>query len=248
MTDTEMRHPLGTALLLTLCVWSLLLASQLASGFLGGERGVLLGFALATVLVASTRESVGTLGSPWDASLGLGAGYCSFSAWVLLVSWVGLGIGLEVRAATGRPSLAIVLASLGFAPVFEELLYRERLLPALRERFGAPLAVALSSLLFALPHVESWSLLGTFLVGLALGPVYLSSGSVGLCIGLHAGLNLAALVCGSGGEPCPVLPLGPGLLLAMGLLFAAFARSPRGGTSSRPRPSTSGAARRRGGR
>jgi membrane protease YdiL (CAAX protease family) len=227
MADTRVRHPLGTALLLTLCVWSLLLASQLASSLLGAEGAVLLGFGLATALVAKTRESVGTLGSPWDASLGLGAGYCSFSAWVVLVSWVGLGIGLEARAATGRPSFSIGLASLVLAPVLEELLYRERLLPALRERLGAPLAVALSSLLFALPHLESWSLLGTFLVGLALGPVYLASGSVGLCIGLHAGLNLAALVYGSRGEPLPALSVVPGLLLGTALLLAALVRRRR---------------------
>jgi membrane protease YdiL (CAAX protease family) len=69
------------------------------------------------------------------------------------------------------------------------------LLPPLCARLGAAPANDLTSGLFAIPHAEPWSVLGTFLVGLLLGAVYVASGSISLCIGLHAGLNLASLAC-----------------------------------------------------
>jgi hypothetical protein len=54
------------------------------------------------------------------------------------------------------------------APIFEELVYRGRLLPALRARIRLLPAIVASSALFAIPHLDRWSVLGTFLVGLAL--------------------------------------------------------------------------------
>jgi membrane protease YdiL (CAAX protease family) len=56
--------------------------------------------------------------------------------------------------------------------------------------------VLLSSALFAISHVHPWSALSTFFSGLLLGAVRIGSGSIGLCIALHAGYNLATLVCG----------------------------------------------------
>jgi membrane protease YdiL (CAAX protease family) len=121
----------------------------------------------------------------------------------------------------------LLVAVLGLAPVFEELLYRERLLLALRTRTGALLAVTISSLLFALPHLEPWSVLTTSLVGLALGALMLASGSVALCIGLHAGLNLAAIVCGI--PPARfVLPERLALLCGLALLVVAALAARRG--------------------
>jgi hypothetical protein len=71
--------------------------------------------------------------------------------------------------------------------------------------------------------------LATSLVGLGLGLLMLAGGSVALCIGLHAGLNLAAVVCGI--PPARwVLPawlalLGGGGALGVGLLAARRGRS-----------------------
>ena len=57
-------------------------------------------------------------------------------------------LGLRPVPPPPRPEDPLLLvAVLGLAPVFEELLYRERLLLALRARVGAGLAVAISSLL-----------------------------------------------------------------------------------------------------
>jgi hypothetical protein len=84
-------------------------------------------------------------------------------------------------------------ATILLAPLFEEFIYRDRLLPALDRGFGALPAVVVSSLLFAIPHLHPWRLLTAFLGGLALGATRRVSGSIALCIGLHSGFNAAAL-------------------------------------------------------
>jgi membrane protease YdiL (CAAX protease family) len=81
-------------------------------------------------------------------------------------------------------------ATVVLAPIFEEIVYRERLLPALEERFGGVSALVLSSAAFALPHTDTWAMAGSFAAGLVLGGVMLTSRDVALCIGVHAGLNL----------------------------------------------------------
>jgi hypothetical protein len=73
--------------------------------------------------------------------------------------------------------------------------------------------------------------LATSLVGLALGALMLAGGSVALCIGLHAGLNLAAVVCGI--PPARLaLPAPIGLLVGAGILAVGLlaARRDRSGT------------------
>jgi membrane protease YdiL (CAAX protease family) len=157
---------------------------------------VLVSFALATALVLATRvhPSPRPIGAR-TAAIGLGAlaGFASYPAWIALIATIGAALGLEAPAAPPAPPGALLAgATVLLAPVFEEILYRERLLGALRRRFGAAAAVLVSSAAFAVAHVEPWAVLGTFLVGLALGAVMCLSGTVTLCIGLHVGLNLAA--------------------------------------------------------
>ena len=71
------------------------------------------------------------------------------------------------------------------------------------------------ALAFALPHVQPWAVLGTFLVGCGLGSVERHSRRLGLCIGIHAGLNAAASFWGAAGA-------GRGVALASGLAFWAL--------------------------
>jgi membrane protease YdiL (CAAX protease family) len=102
------------------------------------------------------------------------------------------GLGLLLPPAGGGAVGLARAAQVALAPVFEELLYRERLLVPLRQRLGAAGAVAITSALFAVPHVEPALVVQTFAMGLALGVVRLASGSVALCVGIHAGWNAAA--------------------------------------------------------
>ena len=91
---------------------------------------------------------------------------------------------------TGVRGPALLVATALLAPVFEEIVYREALLPALSARFGHLMGIVLSSAAFALPHATPWSMLGSFVAGLLLGAVMSASRSTPLCIGLHAGFNL----------------------------------------------------------
>lgn len=223
---------------LTLRVWVLLLLGASLRPWLGSEESVLVSFALAlgAVLLARPRRLPGhPPGARGDgavawglaALLGLAAGFASFPAWTALVGTAGLALGWTPASPTPPlpGGLLLGLATLLLAPLFEELLYRERLLPALRGLLGAPLALGLSSACFALPHAEPWPILGTFLVGLGLGSLYVAGGSVAVCVAVHAGLNLAAWVCGA---PPRRLALSPPCGAVAGLALLAFSFSSLG--------------------
>jgi len=220
----EPRPELLPALLVLLTAWSLLATQALLAPRIGRPTAVLLSFVAATALVLATRPRAARR-EPQRAALlcGLGAlaGFLGFAAWISLIAALGGALGLPPAPPPQPPdSPLLLLGVLGFAPIFEELLYRERLLLALRARVGAGLAVAISSLCFALPHLEAWAVLGTACVGLALGALMLAGRAVALCIGMHAGLNLAAVVCG---VPPGRLALSPALALFAGAGIAAVA-------------------------
>jgi membrane protease YdiL (CAAX protease family) len=232
MSTADSRQEIPAALLLVLTAWSLLAAQALLAPGLGRGAAVLISFAAVTALVlASRRRGAGpaTGRAAGLAGVAAFAGFASYPLWILLIGAAGAALGLRPTPPPARPSDPLLLvATLGLAPVFEEVLYRERLLLALRSRIGAGLAVAISSLLFALPHLEPWSVLGTSLVGLALGALMLAGRSLALCIGLHAGLNLAAVVCGIPPVrwvlPEPLALLTGAGALGLGLLTARRAR------------------------
>jgi len=131
------------------------------------------------------------------ALLGLFAGYASYPAWVGTTYVIGEALGLRaVDFPTPWASGALWVAAILLAPVWEELLYRDWMLLALRSAWGVVPAMVLSSAAFALPHAFGggpWALLGTFLVGLGLAGVALVSRWIWLCVAIHAGLNLGAL-------------------------------------------------------
>jgi membrane protease YdiL (CAAX protease family) len=187
--------------------------------------------ALAFALRAPGRPPL----SPAALALGAGAGFASYPAWIGMVVLAGIGLDLAPRLLEpplpfeAAPFVTFVL----LGPVFEELLYREKLLAALETRLGRVPAVVTSAAAFALPHLEPWSVLTTFLLGLALAALYLRAGNVAPCIGVHMGLNLAALACGVPPTRWALLPWEAAIA---GVLLAALAvRSSRAGPAA-PRP------------
>jgi membrane protease YdiL (CAAX protease family) len=188
----------GHALVVMSCVWATLLAGPWLERVLGPDGAVLTVFGIAVLWVVLTRRRpepiVGTVATP----VGLAVGFIGLSFWLSLIAVLGLALGLPPaagRTPAGVQPLALASRVL-LSPLFEELLYRERLLPALQPMLGTPLAVLVSSACFALPHLESWSIVATFVVGLFLGGVLLWTRSIALCVAIHAGLNLAAGACG----------------------------------------------------
>ena len=189
--------PLAASAILLFAAWDLLLLGRVASRWVGPESATLASFVLATLLVVAChrRGEVAAGRSLYAVALGAIVGWASHPLWVASISAAGLALGLAPRDQHGSQAVgaAVIAATLVLAPLFEEILYRGDLLTALRDRAGAPFAIVATSALFALPHLEAWSILGTFLVGLALGVTRVLAGSLAPCIGLHAGLNLASI-------------------------------------------------------
>lgn len=191
---------LSIALLLVAAVWLLLLAGALLEPRLGRAPALLLAFGAASALAVGLRPSA----RPLDLrALGLfvagaAVGYASFPAWVAAIASLGSALGLPFREPLppGHGARLLWLAVVALAPLFEEIAYRGRLLPALESKLGFVPALILTSSAFALPHAEPWSMLGTFLVGLYLGGLMHRCRSLALCIGIHLGLNASSFVCG----------------------------------------------------
>jgi membrane protease YdiL (CAAX protease family) len=205
-------------------VWCLLLLGSASADWLGADAARLGSFSACAALLVSSRPPGRRRASPLAALPAGVAGFLALPAWLAFVWLLGSALGLgPAETPRASPDVPSWLANVALAPLFEELLYRERLLPALRARIGAPLALVASSALFAAPHGEPWSLLTTFSVGLALGAAFLAAGHVAPCIAYHAGLNAAALWCGLPPERAALGPLAAavagGLLLALGCLW-----------------------------
>jgi membrane protease YdiL (CAAX protease family) len=200
----------------------------LASVWCGLLLGAALGAPLAatvlvcTALVAWTRPRARAREAPLANALCFASGYAALPAWLAAIGLAGGALGWEPPSAPPPPGPADAFALAVLAPLLEEWLYRERLLPALRRRLGAPLALVLTSGAFAAPHLAPWSVLAAFAVGLALGGLFLATGRAGPCVAAHAGLNVAALVSGL---PPTRLALAPAAsaLAACGLLACAWA-------------------------
>jgi membrane protease YdiL (CAAX protease family) len=201
-------------------VWCLLLLGAACAPAVGVLPARLGAYAACAALVIATRPRASGRASPGAALLAAAAGYLALPAWLGAIYLAGSGLALApVRAAPAPLTTGDTLASVALAPLFEELLYRERLLPALRARLGAPLALLATSALFAAPHLEPWNVLGAFLVGLALGALFLASRRVELAIGYHAGLNAAL----AGAAHAPSLAPLAGALASLLLLALAGA-------------------------
>jgi membrane protease YdiL (CAAX protease family) len=224
------------ALLLMLAAWSVLLGSPLLlERWVGGTAALFLSFLTATFLALATRprgRSRSLASSLRLATLGFAAGCASYPASAAAVSAIGGAIGVMATGpgSAGAETPMLWAAMILLAPLFEELIYRDRLLPALDRGFGALPAVVVSSLLFAIPHLHPWRLLTAFLGGLALGATRRVSGSIALCIGLHSGFNAAALWSRSPAAWLPasmpaVASAGLGAWLLVGALLSAPARA-----------------------
>jgi len=208
----------GSALLALVLCWTVLL----------GELPSTLAFAACAAGLIATRPSPGRRPLALvSAALAGVAGWLGLPAWLLLVMTLGcaLPLGPIVVASAASWPLERWAETVVLGPLFEELLYRERVLPALEARLGAKSAVLAGAGLFALPHLEPWPIWTAFLTGLGLGWLFLTTRRIELCIGLHAGLNGAAGWAATRAD-AGALPLLPAALLAGVVIAAARALLP----------------------
>ena len=83
----------------------------------------------------------------------------------------------------------LVLTTVFFAPLFEELIFRGVLLPVLAKRFGPFLGVIFSALVFAIAHLSVGELAPLFVLGIGLGLLRLSSARLLPCVLMHSFWN-----------------------------------------------------------
>jgi membrane protease YdiL (CAAX protease family) len=220
---------LAHCLLLVLSVWCVVLSGRVAQEATGDSMWTVVSLALAAVLVSASRPRHPLPGRRVPLVLGFFSGFVSYPGWVVLVWLAGSALGLPAGTPTsGRAPWLFWLALVLFAPVFEELLYREHVQSLARKHLGGAASVAVSSVLFAISHVQEWSVLNALLAGVLLGSVRLASGSVLLCIALHAGFNLATLACGLPPERFSLSPPWSSLLAWAALLGALGLSHSRG--------------------
>ena len=130
---------------------------------------------------------------------------------------------LEIISAaildTDGPSYMVVFLSLAIvAPVGEELLFRGYLWAVLRKVLSPMWTLALTTIAFALFHMEPIHILGLLPTALYLGWLRMRTGSIKLCIFVHAVNNGFAVILGRlAGSEAQLAETDPSLLAQSGL-------------------------------
>lgn len=146
-------------------------------------------------------------------AIGLGAGLAAFLVLTLGVGWI-IRLVIETTGGTvpevqedlrelatqPRTAPYVILGAGVVAPLAEELFYRGMLFAAMRRRFSLWPAAGLSSVVFALSHLQS-SLDGYILViaiilplGIFLAWLYERTGTLAAPMAAHAAYNLVQVI------------------------------------------------------
>ncbi|MBK7071013.1 MAG: CPBP family intramembrane metalloprotease [Myxococcales bacterium] len=204
----------------TLAAYALALATMFGAALLvggdrvGGAAAEVVGLGLVPLAIMRVHEVA-------PAHLGLrrprlravvGGAVCGAGLWLLalhaaapVVEWTQRD--QAVRAwSTGlfadRPSLALVIVTMVIVPsVSEELTHRGLLAGGLAPAIGRPLAIALSTLAFAVLHLEPARMVATAILGGVAGVLAMRGGSIWPAVALHATNNLIVALIGAGALP-----------------------------------------------
>lgn len=172
-----------------------LLQIPLWSGFLGA----------AFLARRQTGDDLGWRFRPGDVPLGLAVGVATQLVAVPLlyqpVFWIfgEHDVAEPARVLTSRATSGVGVALLALvvvvgAPVVEELFFRGVLYRAVDHRVGAVAAVVVSSLVFALVHLQLLQSPALFLFGVVAALLVWWSGRLGPAVFAHVGFNLTTVV------------------------------------------------------
>ena len=103
----------------------------------------------------------------------------------------------EIEADVIFPGIGILLTMQALAlvtPLSEEVMFRGFVLRGLLYRIGPGPAVVATALIFGAFHLDAGTIIPIFFTGLALGWLYVRTGSLWPCIAAHAGQNAIALL------------------------------------------------------
>ncbi len=137
-------------------------------------------------------------------------------------------------------TLVLVMVIAGLAPLLEEFAFRGWMQRPMERRFGAPAAIGVTSVLFALAHLEPGGIAIRVAGGIALGYAVWATRSIWTGVALHMAWNLGVLAWGGIFPRFDPATRGPLLALPAALAFAAcialFAwTAPRLRAASRPK-------------
>ena len=85
--------------------------------------------------------------------------------------------------------VVLVLVVCVLAPIAEETIFRGVLLTSIKERFGVKWAIGISSVVFAVMHLNPFTFVPILLVALVLSVLYVRSGSLWVSIACHSAFN-----------------------------------------------------------
>ncbi len=103
----------------------------------------------------------------------------------------------EIEADVIFPGWGILLTLQALAlvtPISEEVLFRGFVLRGVLERMGEGPSIVATALVFSAFHLDAATIIPIFLTGLALGWLFVRTGSLWPCVAVHAGQNALALL------------------------------------------------------
>ena len=120
--------------------------------------------------------------------------------WVQALVWFGVEVLIPpdtakqaLDKADGSIIATILLVGI-VGPMAEEIFFRGFVLPGLVKKFGIIWALVISSVVFGLFHIDPATVVPTFTLGLALGWVYIKTGSIWPAMFAHGLHNTVAVL------------------------------------------------------
>ncbi len=120
--------------------------------------------------------------------------------WVQALVWFGVDVLVPpdtakqaLDEADGSIVATIFLVGI-IGPMAEEIFFRGFVLPGLMKKFGMIWALVISSVVFGLFHIDPGAIVPTFALGLALGWVYIKTGSIWPAMFAHGMHNTVAVL------------------------------------------------------
>lgn len=105
-------------------------------------------------------------------------------------------VRMNEQLLTGTPLWATLLSVSVFATLFEEWLCRGMVLRGLLQKMKPVWAMAISSLFFAVIHLNPWQGIPAFLLGMLFAFVYYRTGSLKLTMLMHCTNNTFSVILG----------------------------------------------------
>ena len=133
------------------------------------------------------------------------------------IAWLAIGLALILNVLVGlvglsknddlykqvdvminsQPFIIKLLAAGIVIPIQEELMFRSIILRRIEKAYGAGIAVIVSSLMFAVIHINITQMLYAFIMGIVIGYIYHKSNNIYTAIIFHISANSFALAISS---------------------------------------------------